>query len=598
MAGRGAPPHQRLGGKIGPRIARLTADAMTHHLRQSAGVRSRIAAQGGVQFFKTITSEVHATASPIAKAIAEHPDTPEHLRPLLRFMAEGEGEWQALLSYAAYGSGLATPITAAIANWLAPVQQDLIRQAPHGLLPAALAASLAARGIISTDEGFHEASGQGIAQQRYLDMVDGAIAYPDAAQLLDSLNRGHASVDQVQVALQRAGFSDDWIARIVETRRQLLAPADLALMALRGIIPEAEGAQRAGQVGVSGGDFALLVGATGEPLGLEQLLEAYRRGFIDQARLERGIRQSRVRNEWIDVAEKLRFSPATASDALRGVVQGHLSDADGRKIAEDNGLRPADWDWLVQTEGNPIAPGQALELLNRGEMTEAQVRQAIRESRIKNKYTGDVVKLARRLIPERTVVSALGHGAISHDAAITTLRDHGFNAADAEVLVKLGAAQHSAKERELTKGEVLSLHTALAISDTEASGHLKALGYPPATITLLLRLSDLQRARAERDQAIDAVRSHYLARHIDAGEASGELDGIGVPHAQRDRLLRLWAIELRGARRTLTEAQVVHAHTAGLLTDDQAHQRLLGMGYSAGDADLLLAKAPAGRTRA
>src|SRR5438128_1793098 len=106
MAQRSTPHHQRLGGKVGPRLARLTADAMTHHLRQSAGVRSKIAAHGGIEFFKTITAETHHTVGPISKRLAEHPDTPDHMRPLLRFMAEGQGEWQALLSYAAYGSGV------------------------------------------------------------------------------------------------------------------------------------------------------------------------------------------------------------------------------------------------------------------------------------------------------------------------------------------------------------------------------------------------------------------------------------------------------------------------------------------------------------
>jgi hypothetical protein len=53
-------------------------------------------------------------------------------------------------------------------------------------------------------------------------------------------------------------------------------------------------------------------------------------------------------------------------------------------------------------------------------------------------------------------------------------------------------------------------------------------------------------------------------------------------------MLSLWDIEASAHIRHLTEAQVVKAVHKQLITPDDGAARLVAMGYSADDADLLL----------
>jgi len=530
----GEHPSQ-LGGKVGPRIARIVSDAMADHQVRSAHHRSRIAAEGANEFFRGMGREKLTHLTPLLSLYQNAEGAPPELQKVIRFMAHGQGELSELLSTLATAQGLSTPIGAAIANWLAPTNQFYIEQAPHSLL----------------------------------------------------------GVAQVAQALRSGWIGPDWanpayIPHLLAQARQNLAPADLALMALRGIIGEDFGREVAARSGYTAGDFDLLVAATGEPPGLMQLLEAYRRGFIGAERLERGIKQSRVRDEWIDVVERLRFVPADTSDAVRGVVQHQLSDAEGRQIAEWNGLRPEDWGWLVRTAGNPPSPGELYQLWNRAMISRADVEQGLRESHLKDKWIPHVLALHRRLPQERQIVSMVSRGALTVPAALNRLHELGFDAADSKALVESGIHATTDRERTLTVGQVTTALQEGLVSAAEAQHLLEALGLHGEAVRLVLMLAELKQEITYRRAAVGGIRTAYIGRHIDHAKAMFDLEALGLAAGQRDHLLALWSVDRDAHRKTLTEAQIIKANVADLLTDHEAEERLLGLGYDLTDAQLLL----------
>lgn len=580
------PAHH--GGKIGPRIADLTARAMTAHLHKSAHVRAQIGAQAGVHFFKTITAEAKAHGGQVLRDLADHPEAPAELKPLLTFMAHGEGELQALLAAKTFGETISTGISSGLANYLAPLNQDMISKAPFDLLPTDALVALVHKGFWSKENAHSEAAKGGLNGPRFNSLLDAAQDYPDLGILLDAVNRGELPEKDALDLIRRLGFPAWLNATVLDSRHQVLQPADVALMTLRGILTTEQGRARAAKTGMKAPEFDLLTEVTGEPPGIMELLEAYRRGFVDKARLERGIRQSRVRNEWIDVVEKLRYAPPSTSDAVRAVVQNQIEDSAGRKIADENGMDPKAWDWLVKTEGNPLSMGEMLQLYNRGIVTEAQVKQAIRESRTKNKYVDIAFQLHKRIAPERTVVSMIGHGVITHERGVELLRSQGFDGQSAKELVAQGSATKTVGDKHLAKADVLTLYHDHAITEAAASKMLSALGYHGTEATWLLKMADLRRESTERNQAIAVIRSAYLARHIGAEAAKSDLSGAGVAADQVSFLLKLWKLELSTKRRVLTEAQVIHAMKKGVFTVEQTQTRLVGMGYAAADAKVLI----------
>lgn len=580
--------HDQLGGKLAPKLAQIVAHAMTEHLRSSADHRAKIGAEGANEFFRGVNAEIRATVGPIYQAAAAHPDMPEELRPLMAFLHAAPGEWSALMSYGIYGLGVGSSFSQLIGDLMAPWVQTNLAANPNAVLTPTAAADLYAKGLMQELPAALEAAKSAMNAERFQLLADAAVTFPSFADLNELVNRGVINADQAHGALRRTNYTDEWAAAIEQLRHAIL-PADIAaLLVLRSAISEDDGRRIAGLSGYSPSDFDLMVEATGEPPGLEQLDEAYRRGFIDQARLVRGIKQSRVRDEWVDVVEKLRYAPMATADAVDAVVRNYITSAEGQRIAEENGLEPEHWSILLAAHGRPIATGQALELYNRGEFTADQVRQVVRESDIKDKYVDQVLALHRRLPAERLVMNIVTHGGATVQRGIQMLLDLGYDRTTAGEITAAASNQRTTAHKNLSEAQTVALYRERAIDHARATAMLEAIGYTAEEVTLILELADLEVEHHYRTQAIAAVRGGYLAHHLTLQEAEGELGKLGLPVEQVQYVTTLWQLEISAHARTLTEAQVVKGNKLGLIADADAASRLQRMGYSALDADLLL----------
>lgn len=580
--------HSQLGSKLGPRIAELVVKAMVSHLQESADLRAQIHKAGLDAFWDGLGTEAQAHLAPIWRQLGSHPDMPDHLKALSHFAAEGRGEWSAALNLLGAQAAGQSGFGALFSNAFAPFTQHALALSPALLLPYGTYVQMATARTITPEEANSRSARQGLMTPDIEALLEASWQRPDLAALLELWRRGIIDAGRFTHQLRRQGYEEQAIGELAHLKRNLIQPADAALMTLRGIITQAEGQAIAAEAGLAADDFDRLTLATGEPPGEEQLLEAYRRGFIDKARLDRGIRQSRIRNEWTDVVERLRFAPMQTADAVEAVVRNYITPAEGQAIAEQNGLEPSNWQTLLLAHGRPPGLGQMHQLLNRGLVSEAQVDQAVRESDIKDKYVPIVKGLRWRIPSERLLVTLVQHNAMPTDRAHELLQKEGFEPDVAGAIIKAGANQRTAGHKTLAVGVIESLYEAHAIDEQQAEAHLAAIGYAPPDVPLLLRSAELKRELRWREAGIAAVRTGFLGHHTSETEAREQLARIGVPSGQVEHLLTLWAIERQAHRRSLTEAQILHALRGGHIDAQDAQARLEGIGYGPNDAMFLI----------
>ncbi len=577
-----------LGDRLAPKIALLTRHVLREHLKESAHDRARIGTQAALDFFKTLEHERNVHLADLLELWTGHERTHPAAEKALAFIHRGKGELSELLATHAVGGAVGTSLASGLANILAPVNQAIMLADPAQVLPPETMAVLAAAGIVTQDYAEHIGKMSGIPNEGTRWLIQQARQYPSMGQLLGLYHRQLIDHGQLELALTRAGIPPDWHAAIIASGQELLAPADLALQVLKGIRTEQEAQPEAHAQGLSSERLRLLVEQTGEPIGLEQLQEAYRRGYIDERRLEHGIRQSRVRNEWTDVILKLRFAPASPSDALKAVIQGHLSSEEGKRISAENGLDPRDWEWLRETEGEPPGPMQMITLLRRHKVSQAFVEQAIRESRVKNKYIPHLIELRRAIPSLFQINNMLKAGSISEAEGARLLHESGYQTDVVKGLVHAAVHGAAAKDKALAKAEVEELYYDHAITREQALEHLKLLGLHGHNAELALSIVDLRREKTLRQAAMSPIRTEYVARRIDGEDAKRKLLSLGIPHAQVELSVRLWQVDREAHTKLLSEAQIVKANKEGLLSDDGAETRLMALGYHHDDARLLL----------
>ena len=428
---------------------------------------------------------------------------------------------------------------------------------------------------------------------------------PAPEQLLELWRRGFINEATVDKGLVEGRLRNNWTTDVKQLRYQPMSTADAFDAWGRGHITEAEAVKVAEENGVLPRDIPALLANTGNPLSLEQLLEAFRRKIIDQATMEKGIREGRTRNDWIATAVALRYSPMSTADAVSASVQGQLSKSAAQQIAEENGLRPADFDPLWNTAGEPLARTELQQLYNRGVITLATYMQGLRESRLKDKYVADAIQLHTRLPEPRVVTEALADGVITAATAAKYLADDGYDQATVKMLTTLGAIRSTGPYKQLMTGEIATLYADHMITRAQAEAMLTKLHYTAETAGLILDLADYKRDQRIRESAVTAIRAHYLAYRTSELDATADLLALNIPSTTVSLYLQVWQLERLDHPKRLTEAQIVKAATKNLfvdkgqLTDAQwadknqtkGCERLVELGYSTSDAKLLLAGA-------
>ncbi len=576
------------GAKLGTRIATLVSNAIiyTHNRLHSAKHKLAMAVFSSIS--DVVSEEVHDTIGPILRKMHEDHDPEGLAYGLLHFAATQHGQLQAAIGTAASASGILSSVGEIVNNELSPSVRGILRSNPHMLPDTNTVAKLAAMNLSSADNAVGAINEQGIDSGWANALIEAARTYPDMATALELLRRNQIEDGHFREWMLFNGYKSQDVDELIKLVRVPISPADAALALLRGNLSRDEAVRVAREAGLSDQDFDVLVNNTGEPPGIMQMLEAFRRGFIDEGTLTKGILESRVRNDWIPMLLKLRYTPVTVADAVNAVIQGHLTDAQGKSIADQNGLEPGYFDTLVETAGEPLSRTEMEQLYNRGEATKAEVLQALLESRLKNKYTDKAFALHSKLLPIRNLSEAVEFGTLSLADAVQEAMKNGYNERDATALIHAASARKLQQYKREVVVAVESLYVDNAIDEASAMDVAKSMGFDEVEAQAVFKGAEYKRLAKLVNSAIGAVRSKYISRHIDKSTTSGVLDAIGIPAGQRDQMLSLWDLERQANVRLLTPAEVTKAVKDTLMTPEDGLAYLENLGFSESDAALRL----------
>lgn len=581
--------HTRLGGRIGARIARLVSQAHADHLRKSEGQRAKIGAQAANHFFRGVGGEYRLHLGPIFRQVEEALPGDHPAKSLFGFLARQPGEGAAIVAGNAASSAVGSAIGRIINSAIGPYVDEIVAAAPGEIADPNTYAAAWARGLISEGEASTRAAMAGMVPEVWPILRELAQARPDISSLQQLVNRGVIETETAQEQLRLQGVPGEWAGVLLGLREQVLQPADIADMAVRNIITMEEAKELAGKTGLAGEDIERLILDTGNSLGNQELLFAYRRGIIDKDTLEKGIRQGRTRDEWIPTLLGLSHGPMSTADAVRAVVQNQMSEETGEALALENGLDKQWWPYLVKAYGRPAALMQALSLRNRGIMSTGDVEQAIRESNIKDKYIPFLLHLGRKLPTVTMLKSIVAEGNLTVKDAVRLMIEEGY---DQEVAVAYVASAQKVKvhgEHSLAKTDILKLYEEHQLGEAEAKEYLEALGYKGEEADVLTAGADAARALKDTESALNHLRTLYVDHRLSEQQVSADLDALGIAAARRDRLLSVWLVQREANRPRLTAPAIERAYRAKLLSDSEAAERLENLGYTADDARLLLA---------
>ena len=381
-----------------------------------------------------------------------------------------------------------------------------------------------------------------------------------------------------------------------------LSPEELASAVNRGFKDKGDAESEAKNSGIDASKFEVLTRLAGSAPGAGELAEALRRGIIpydaggaDGVGFVQGIRQGNLANKWADMIKQLSVMWPSPSDALDALLEGQISEGEAKELFRKFGGDSDYFTMLFNTRGSAPTPTEAADMANRGiipwEGNGAGVvsfKQAFLEGPWRNKWEPAFKKAAEYIPPPRTITAMVREGSMTDEEATDYLKRNGLDAELAAAYIKSAHKTKTEDAKKLAVGTICNLYNDRLISDSEAVGNLTALGYSQKDSEYIIAVQDMSKAESMMNKVITRVEDLYVNRNIDKSETVTALSKLGLQTKQVTDIIDYCDLERVSNVKHATQSEIRESFKYGILSQIEATNKLIQMGYTPYDSWLML----------
>lgn len=495
------------------------------------------------------------------------------------------------------GAGVATGL--AVAATLQPSLQPVVNESwtlqPNRPPDVGDLAQGVAQGQVDPGAAARWAKQTGFGDDQFAALVDIANTGPPLGQAIDAFRRGLLKEGEYRTAIKRQGIEDQWADALVALATTLLSPAELANAVVQGHREFDEAATDAEKQGVSLANFQTMVDNTGLPPGPETLVAWLRRGIIDDAELDQGIREGHTKVKYIDKYREARAAVLNATVYAGLRLRGWITPQESYTGGELTGFTKEQMDLMYLNRGRPATTHQVHIGYARGgryigeNLTEQETfARAVKQSDLRPEWE-DILWNSRFTYPSAFVLRAMAaDGTFTAARTEEILLKSGWEPDLAHLAAVKWAGGTAGKQKEETAAHLTAEYEFGHLTEPELVAALGKLGYSDTAAAMEVALADAKQTKKYRDRAIESVAKRYIGSRLTDPDAVAALDKLGITAKAQQSYLAAWKLERDDAESTLTRPQIKKAYSATILTREQALGLLQDDGMYPADAGTFL----------
>jgi len=223
-----------------------------------------------------------------------------------------------------------------------------------------------------------------------------------------------------------------------------------------------------------------------------------------------------------------------------------------------------------------------------GEITADQLRDGARSMGWRDEDIEQWIQLAFRTMSAGDIWQAYHEGKRNTTWVTERLRALGYDPADIPLMIELNPVPPENEIKELSASTARRSYREDLISAAQLRSYLQLLDYSEAEITLITSLEDLSKEDAAKRLTVGQVKEAWTANVLTDSEAKHWLREAGFPSQQIEILLSTWKQEVTPVFVKVNLGTVLGAYVTHIYNRVQTYDKLATIGFSPEDATLEL----------
>ena len=336
-------------------------------------------------------------------------------------------------------------------------------------------------------------------------------------------------------------------------------------------------------------------------MGTEEVKNLYLRGEIDKAERDKRLEAIGIKGEDIPLLEKLYYFIPSPGDLVTMAVKEAWDDSFASKWGTDLDFPAPFLEWAKKQgmsaywakkfwRAHWVLPGatQGFEMLHRGLITKDELKGLLKALDVMPLWREKLIGISYYPYTRVDVRRMYGAGVIKQEDVLRAYLDLGYDEEHARNLTRWTIGDVVAAERDLTKGEILSLYERAIIKREDAKVMITDLGYSDDETEIYLTKTEYDLAKKLKDKTLSFIGKNYVSGLLDYTSASQRLARLNLGGDEIRALFEDWDIEKEGKLADLTLPQLQSLLIQGIITESRFIVELKKMNYTNEQIDWLV----------
>lgn len=453
-----------------------------------------------------------------------------------------------------------------------------------------------------------------------------------ASDLRDLYALGQVDKNAVYEEGRNEGWRDQDLDQWIKLAFRTLAQGDIWDAYHKGFIDQDEAVKRLRILGYDPDDIPLLFKlnpapevSDGHAFSVATARTAYKDQLLSKSQLTtilKGLRYTDLEINTLIAVDDLAIASNVKSLSIGQIksawADNVVNDTEARHYMSTEGLDSSQQDILLKTWQAEVAP--KARQINSGTIGAAYLSGILTRAQAATRlqdigYSQDDALLQLDLVEKRnpeafgapppakvktlapgTLAGLLAVGLITADQMNTRLVALGYAQADADLLTQAAVIQTQAAVRKLPQASIENAYVAGVLTRAQANQYLLDLGFDAASAKVILDADEasnkgvFKQGPAARSLTLTAgtLSDLLILGIITPDVMKTDLVALGYGASDADLLVARSQSLATPLPRVLTADNIRQAYLYGVITRDQANQKLLDLDYSQADADTLL----------